>query len=260
MSNSEQIRELINSLDASDIGNIASLFAYQGFSADLVLAHLLGIKTGKKISDREFKSDLKHLLVASVVMGNVTKNNIDKISSEGRQKIDNLMMKYDIKKGSISNAGKKAVTLPRLAATFPIQISKFQLGINEKNYNNELGASSLPACFKVSVFPSLIPKSFKIEIQHALLVISNAYSTEQSLAIGKKKDISIVYREQWNFTNIAFNSSMPKDSDRFEYINQLTFDFDSMKTVFAKVYNTISDIEPKAFPSHETWKEELEHI
>jgi hypothetical protein len=253
MSSTEQLRLLIDTLDTADISNIASLFAYQGFSAELVLSHLHDVKMKKSIPDHTFKSDMKTLLVATIVMGNVNNNNIKKITENGKTSIEELMTKYEIKKGSLADQ-KKAVTLPRLAATFPIQISKFQMLTHEKNYNNELDSSILPKCFKVSIFPSLVPRSLRLELQHSLLVISNAHSTEQSLAIGKVKDISTVYKKQWEFTQIGFNSPTPKDKDRSDYMCTLEFNYSSMKKVFDNVYSTIKGIEPKVFPSLEAWK------
>lgn len=252
MSASEILKSLIDTLDTADVGNIANLFAYQGFSVDLVLNHLYEIKIKKSIPDHVFKSDLKTLLVATIIMGNVNNNNMRKITDNGKKSIEELMIKYEIKKGSLADQ-KKAVTLPRLAASFPIQISKFQLLCPEKNYNNELDASCLPKCFKISVFPSIIPKHLRSELQHAMLVISNAYSTEQSLAIGKIKDISAVYKKQWEFTNIGFNSPVPKDKERLDYFKTLEFRYDPMKEVFDNVYKTIKGIEPKVFPSMEAW-------
>lgn len=255
MSELELLNDLVSSLDSDGLENIASLFAYQGFSVELVLSHLNQVKKQKNISDSNFKMDMRTLLVASIMMGNVTANNIQKISDKGKKTIDELLLKCGIKKGSISS-DRKAITLPRLAATFPIQISKFQLSIQEKNYNNELNASILPKCFKVSIFPSLIPKTMKKELQHALLVISNAYSTEQSLAISKNKEISTVYKKQWEFTNIGLNSPMPKESDRISHIKTLQFHYDSMKQVFTNVYEIIKGIEVKVFPSREAWESE----
>jgi hypothetical protein len=253
MSEVDLIIKLIGKIDVLDVEKDALLFAYQGFNPEMVIKHLAKIKEDQKIRNEDFQSDIRTLIAAGTLMGNVTDKNINKIKLEGKIRLNELYTKYKMKKGGISN-DRLAVNLPRLMSTFPILASRCMMieAISPKEFGNEMKSGILDKCFKTPVFPALIPRTIPKNLIHVFLVLSTCYTTEQSLAIGKDKSVESVFRKQFGFAKIAFGSSIPNEDSRKEYFSQLTFDMENMRKCFEYACSVIkSDI---TFPSFESWQ------
>jgi hypothetical protein len=236
------------------IDSLEKLFVYQGFSAETVLKHFADIMKEKNIDQSVFQSDLKNLLVMSIMLGNVVDPNNVRVSPEGKVRIREIMEKYKISYGSVSK-DNNAVSLPRIMATFPIQASRVQMNLSTvKDFGFSLGTADLPKCMKISIFPSLIPQSIPEKMKKAILFLANAYSTELSLAIGKNKDLDEVFQNQMKFTKIGFESSHPSEKFRSLHLKTLKFNFEDMKRVYEFANKKLGMKVYPEFPAQAEWE------
>lgn len=232
MSDSETIYRLVAEIGVGDVESIASAFLYQGFSPELVLKHLAKIKESKGISSSQFSIDIKTLVTIGVVMGNYNEHNSARISDDGKIQGDALIAKYELKKGSIGNE-KKAVTIPRIVATFPIFAVKIMQVIGTKTYNNYFGCSSLPPFMRTGVFPSLIPSTVDTAVRNILMLVCACFTTEQSMVISKQ-NAKTAMETQKKFAIVSYQSSVPKDDERQRFFSTLRFNYDVLARVVDK--------------------------
>lgn len=246
MSEINIILELVAEIDVAGVEVDIRAFRYQGFDPETVLRHFIDVRSKRSISQENFKLDLRSLIAAGIVMGNVTDRNIEKISKEGKDKLNKLYVKYGLKKGGVGRQ-RDAITLPRIMSTFPILASKCLAYTTPRSYGNELGCSNLPDCMKLSVFPSLIPLNFNINIKKILLTLSAAYTTEQSIAIsdndnenGDQPDVGSIFMKQYDFATISHKSSYPSNEDRVDYFRSLVFHYDKMNEVYEIIVGKVN--------------------
>jgi len=252
MSDTVVAQRLIEDMDVQSIDDFASFFMYQGFSPQLVFDHLAKIKREKSIGEDEFKLDVKAIIVMGVIMGNYNDHNSNRISTDGKAKGDQLIEKYKLKKGRIGK-DRKDVNVPRILAAFPIVSSKVAMCAAVRQYGDEFSTSYLPKCLKAPVFPALVPRQIEIDVRSALLVLSNAYSSEQTIAISPIKDPLEAYNKQKNYTRISNSSSVPPEDKRIAYIKTLDFGrYENMRTCYTAVQKIVADL--PAFPDVEKFK------
>lgn len=230
MSDYTSIASLVDSISIDDVEQYAAMFMYQGFSPEMVFQHLHNIKTTKNISTADFKNDIKVLVLMGAIMGNYNTNNSGKISTEGKDRGDSLMLKYDLKMGGLEG-NKKAVNLPRIMSAFPILSSKMTIRCHPREYNGVFSSQLLPDFFKSPVSPSLIPKSMSQEIKTGLMALCNAYLAEQTMAIKGMTSGKDAYNLQWKFTQISHKSPVPSDEERREYMKGISFKYDTMSQI-----------------------------
>jgi len=248
MSDTSVIQSLVGSMDIGEIGDIIQYFLYQGFSPEMVLKHLAQIKEKGNISNSEFLREIKTMIVIGIIMGNYNDNNSNKISDEGKAKGDALLTKYQMKRGSVGK-DKKAITIPRVLATFPIQTTKILSKAGAKNYNDAFGCIVLPTFMKSGVFPSVIPMSLPAVSKKVLLTASACYTAEQSMAISNISDAKEAFNAQKNYTEVSHNSSVPTASERATFFATLIFDYDALSQVIKNFSKIIG--QPVAMPSKE---------
>lgn len=250
---SQEIAKLVMEINVEVIDSFSQLFMYQGFSPESVLAHFQSIKTKKNIPNAEFKNDIAKLITMGVIMGNYNENNSQKIAEEGKATGDALFIKYDMKKGGVGKE-KKAVTLPRVLATFPDTTIQMVIKGPEKNYNGPLGANDLDKQFKSAVFPAVVPTNITTTVKVALLAVSTCYTTEQTLAISqdRSKQWPEVMKQQQQYTLASHSSSVPPNDRRKAVFSTFKFNYGTMK----QVYNTAKEQIPSmpVFPTESEFK------
>lgn len=233
MSDSAVVQQLVEGLDLSSIKDVIALFVYEGFNPQMVLAHLARIKKDKAIDGTTFASEIGTLLAVGCVMGNYNGHNKTKISEAGRKKADELFKKYEITEGGASN-NRKCVNIPRLMATFPIPATKILMQAPAKEYGGAFHCSSLPQVMKNPLFPSLVPKSLDNAVKGYLLLVSNCYTAEQTMALRKITDPVEAYENQKPYTRISHDSIVPSDSERREFLKGFSFKVEDLKRVSDK--------------------------
>jgi hypothetical protein len=233
MSDINIIVNLIGGMAVEDIETISAMFMYQGFSPEMVFAHLAKIKKDKNIANDEFITDIKTIVVIGAIMGNYNSNNSNKISDEGKAKGDALISKYELKAGGVGQE-KKAVNIPRILAAFPIITTKVLSKCTGRNYGDVFGCNALPNFLKNPVFPSLVPTTLPKKVVIMLLTISVCYTTEQTMAIRKVEDVITAYNQQKQYVDISFRSSVPSQEERSTFIKTLPFPHTILATILTR--------------------------
>lgn len=214
---------LLKGLEVEVAQDLAAKFMYQGFNADQVMAHLLGLKVKNNISDKDFLKDLVDLITLGAIVGNYNANNKTKISEEGKNVADALLKKYDIKEGG-AKGSREVVNIPRVMATFPdITVQVVNKVPFERNYGNQFLCIDIPKFMKTSVFPAIIPKNLDAKVKKALLIVSTCYSAEQTMALRNIDDPVAAFGAQRKFTQLSHDSAFPKDRVRKSLLEKLEF-------------------------------------
>jgi hypothetical protein len=239
MSDIASIVSLVDGISVSDVEQFAAMFMYQGFSPDMVFQHLHKVKITKNISNVDFQNDIKIIVLMGAIMGNYNSNNSNKISTEGKDRGDQLMTKYDLQAGGIAG-NKKAVNIPRVLSAFPILASKMTIKVSPREYSGVFSSQFLPAFFKTPVSPSLIPRGFPQNIKTFLMSMCNAYLTEQTMAIRNMSGPKEAYNLQYKFTEISFKSPVPSEEERSQYIKKITMNYDDMEKVLKIINETFT--------------------
>jgi hypothetical protein len=227
------VKGLVEKMDVDGIGALIALFMYQGFSPEMVFQHLAKVVSEGSITNAEFQSDMKALIIIGVVMGNYNSNNSQKISDEGKVKGDALMTKYKLKMGGVGKE-KKAVNIPRILAAFPIITSKVALSCPARNYGGAFNADLLSPSMKTPVFPALVPRSSSPSTK-IILAASNAYAAEQTMAISGQTNANNAYMGQVKFTTISNESPVPNSRERSSYIKKLEISYSGIEAVIKMV-------------------------
>jgi len=224
--------DLLANITFENLDVTANFFAYQGFDPAVIMDHLLKRKADMNISDREFVRDIKDLIVLGAVMGNLTDNNKNKISEDGKLKAEGLFTRYDLKMGGVKG-NRYQVNIPRIMATFPILSVKITCAIShERNYGNQFHCSTLPKFMKSALFPAVIPKNLNESIRKILMAVCTCYTAEQTIAIKRDQtDAAEAYNNQVAFTTLTHESQFPDDADRTDYIRTLRFNIVAIQDV-----------------------------
>jgi len=252
MSDHNAIANLVNDMEIGDVSEFISMFMYQGFNPEMVHAHFAHIKHKKAISNEHFIADLRSLVIVGVMMGNYNDHNAGKISESGKSSADSLYVKYELHKGAVG-VNKKAVTLPRILAAFPVVTIRITLKCSPRNYNGVFGANALPHAMKTQVFPSVIPHTLNREITTVLLLASACYTTEQTITISNLKTNPVeVIKDQMKYTEVSFNSSVPSERERQAIFKTLHLQHDSIASVVQQ-YAKLTGV-AVSMPSHEAFQ------
>lgn len=231
MSDSQLITSVVGSIDVGDVSNLTAMFLYNGYSPELVFRHLAKIrKDDPKITDADFRQDMKTLVVMGVVMGNYSEKSSKGISDAGKAMGDALFKKYSLKVGGVQG-DKKAITLPRLMSAFPIVTSKFIDKIGGKTYSNAFSCGDLPNVLRSAVLPAIIPKSLPSSVRSTLMLIATCYSAEQTMTITGNTDAMASYEIQKKYSDLAHRGPVPSETERSAYIGSLVLEYEALKKV-----------------------------
>jgi len=196
-----------------DVNQFVSLFAYAGFNPEMVHEHFSKVCKDASISESQFMSDLKTIIVLGAMKGNYTVKNSSKISDGGKSVADGLYVKYKMKKGSVGNE-KKAITLPRVLSAFPEITARIVLRCPDKNFGSR--TSGLSRLIKSPVFAAIVPQTLHPDVKKFFLDLYNVYSADQTLTISKINSFSEAYDRQQQFTEVAHASSVPSEATRIK--------------------------------------------
>lgn len=227
----KQVAEVSTMLSSFEIKNemwsSLDIFKYEGFEPEYVYKHVALIwakeKAAKKTED-DMKKDLFLLLGLQIEKGNITVNNYKGFKPEAQTKIVDLISRWKISL-SPKEGKRNAVTLPRLAAAFPIMACRIAEK-RAKKFHGAYGSSNLPQAMLSGVFASLIPSN--TPITDMLLTCATAYACDQGLVIGKVQvnvsddDEKLrFFTENKKFTDTAFNSAVLDADQRLSAVKEL---------------------------------------
>jgi len=186
-------------------------FSYQGFNQNLVYAHLLAKIAQNSITDDVFHEDLTALLLLHHVKGSVNPQNFQKMSTEGQRIVKSLYPRWGIQM-RVLKGQQQTVTLPRLAAAFPLQLAAVSSTFPH-NYAGLYDSGKLPDAMQNSTFASLIP--LNENVTYLLLTAYTCYTADQSMVLdGKMRGRGGTVRredyfaKQINYVNASHTSTI----------------------------------------------------
>lgn len=240
-----QFEDLFRNVEITVSEDLAASFMYEGFNADQIMQHLMGMKMKNNVGDAAFVRDIVDIITLGAIMGNYNSNNKTKISEDGRRSADKLMVKYALQEGG-AQGNRKIVNVPRVMATFPdITVTVISKVPFERNYGNQFLCIDLPKFMKTSVFPAIIPKRLNVSVKKVLLIASTCYSAEQTMALRNSDDAVAAFGAQKRFTQLSHDSAFPKQSVREAILQTFEFDFVAIMRVVNKV-TVMAGLEPVA--------------
>lgn len=210
----------ISSIDIT----IFSIFEYQGFDPEAIIKKLVLLKNHYKLTDDEMKEQIMYMIAANIYMGNLSGKALGRRSQDGRDMIDTLCSRYEIKVGS-TNTGlpSDVLTFPRIAGSFPVLSCKMAEVLPTKDHVGKAFQSvKVPRFMRMNAFAALCDKKLELRSRLFLLKAVAAYSCDQSIVYeeGRRKKLKmkgdeltvdpvLVAAEQWTFIWNASESKMP---------------------------------------------------
>jgi hypothetical protein len=217
--------------DKIDI-SLFAIFEFQGFDPNSIIRKLLVINKhyrdtlGKAEETLEIlKQDVMFMIAANIYMGNLQDKSLSRRSGLGRQKIGDLIAKYNMKRGT-TRAGlpSDTLTFPRVANSFPVLTTRMAKLLPSKDFvGSAFNTVELPKFMRVSSFASLCDESIPERTRMFLLHAVCSYSCDQSMVVheGRKREKRVKKDEdvmtpvdafslQWNFIEVASKSPVPK--------------------------------------------------
>jgi len=210
----------ITSIDVT----IFSIFEYQGFDPEAIVRKLLVLQKHYELSDDDMKVQIMYMIAANIYMGNLSGKALGRRSQEGRDMIDDLCSRYEIKVGT-TNTGlpSDVLTFPRIAGSFPVLSCKMATVLPTKDHPGKPFMSvTVPKFMRMNAFASLCHPDLGERTRVFLLKAVAAYSCDQGIVYeeGRRKklkmkaedlkvDAATVAADQWTFIWNAAESKVP---------------------------------------------------
>jgi len=208
----EILKELIN-IDVTLTVINPNDFDYLGFDPRILLETLLKRAKEKNVSKEQFYSDMSTLCVIGLKRGTMNTKNFGTTSESGKQRYSNLKATYKLVEVSAKNKAPDVVTIPRVIAAMAMLASKINSAHNlARVLNAGYNSQELPACMQHTGFGAIIPSGPAGDI------IADSYilhGIELSIVTKSAQDFETAYSNQINFLNIARNSTLYTDKERW---------------------------------------------
>jgi len=207
-----------NYFDANAEENFTRDIAYTGFNPQTMLQTLKGIEA----NEETFRSDMAKLIILSVERGSNLTRMVTKMNQNGSNTVQLLVTKYRL----VSNArgaGPTAITLPRVALTFPWLACSYMIralspAVPFEQINR---LSPMPRVMTNQAFASLIPRNL-VEAQimnlrdcHLLYMLEFHYTINP----GETRPIDEVKEDLYRYFNISYTSNYLTDAQRRAYLD-----------------------------------------
>nr|QYF49544.1 MAG: coat protein [Jiangsu sediment phenui-like virus] len=229
-----KIISLVEGITQGDILPIEyGIFDYQGFNPETVIRVMKVYQDHYHDPSAVLLSDIRFAVAATLYMGNLQAKSLSRRSMQGAQKINYLILKYDIRIGS-QGAGlpPTVLTFPRIAAAVPLLAVRMACRIPPKVAEHNFLSSKVPACMRLMPFAALCSRFMGEELRTVLLQVCNAHGSDMAIAyvVGeqkKKKVPKIEYnavqiaRDQWSYIEVVSNSPVPSERSKQEMIMEL---------------------------------------
>nr|WBB27577.1 capsid protein [Apple rubbery wood virus 2] len=196
----------------------AKYFAYDGFNASEILTAFITIFSGNTDSDDALQ-DLCDIVNIGLTRGNIHENQLKKTSKRGRERIEELSKKYNIKIRKTKNEklvlSNSTLTFTRSISVFPYVASQLlSTGSCVLEQNNcEFGSDELPSAFKHSGFASLIPTGNNYCTVLFQCHIAYMISFGKKIDPANKDDVTTWYNKQKQYSIAAWNNMSLYDND-----------------------------------------------
>lgn len=256
------IADVVNKWDVStlDFATAKALFEYEGFDPKEVYSHMLAKKKAQAISDVDFLQDLFLILTLQHIKGNITPKNISGLKENAQQMVVKIITRYSLQL-AIGKEKRRAVTLPRLAAAYPIQMCTIAKMV-PKDFSGPHESAHLPSFMKSSGFASVIPTG--TDISRFLVLAYTCYTTDMSIAL-KKMNYSTIKDEQLKaeyevslkYADIMFNGTIIDEKAKMQLMTRM-----DVKSCYEKIKSVVSkvkiEVPANVVPTKEVWDKECD--
>ncbi|QDZ17044.1 nucleocapsid protein [Grapevine Muscat rose virus] len=238
----------------------AKEFAYDGFNANEILnSFLKSFKANE--DDEEALQDLCDIVNIGLTRGNIRADQLSKTSKKGRERIEELSKKYNIK---IKKSKSEKMVLSNSTLTFTRSISVFPYVASQllatrscevEPNNCPFGTDDLPVAFKHSGFSSLIPTGNNYCLVLFQCHIAYMISFGKKINPENKDDITVWYNKQKQFSFAAWNNvTLYNNEYRKKAFKNLGLDsHEKYGALYLKIVNNIR----KAIKEEEVKPEDL---
>ncbi|API68879.1 nucleocapsid protein [Anhanga virus] len=208
------------SVDVDEISKWVSEFAYQGYDANRVIELIQ--QYGRK---RDWKMDVKRMIVLALTRGNKPDKMRKKMSAEGVKILDELVNVYKLKS---SSPGRDDLTLSRVAAAFAAWTCQATEAV--ENYMPVTGAAMdevspqypramMHPSFAGLIDPQLKPDQRELVVKaHSLFLIRFSRVINVALRGRPKSEVEMSFSQPMN---AAINSNFLTSDNRREMLKKL---------------------------------------
>jgi len=201
------------------------IFEFQGFDPHAIIRKLLVLKEYHKLSDDDLRADIMMIVAANIYMGNLSGKTLSRRGQDGRDMIDDLCSKYQIKPGTTGTGlPSDVVTFPRVAGTFPVLSCRMANKLPTKDMiGKPFKSKDIPKFMRMNAFASFCSKEMADRTRWFLLKSVASYSCDQSIVFeegrlkkqkkkGKELEVDpvMIAAEQWTFIMNASESKVPE--------------------------------------------------
>jgi len=210
----------ISSIDIT----IFSIFEYQGFDPEAIIKKLLVLQKHYMLSDEDMKLQIMYMIAANIYMGNLSGKALGRRAQEGRDMVDDLCSRYEIRVGT-TNTGlpSDVLTFPRIAGSFPVLSCRMATVLPTKDHiGKAFNSLKVPTYMRMNAFASLCHEAIAMPTRLFLLKSVAAYSCDQGIVYeeGRRKKMKLkgdelkvdpvaIAAEQWTFIWTASESKIP---------------------------------------------------
>lgn len=253
---------------------IFSIFNFQGFDPDAIIRKLMVLQAYHGTDDDDLKRDIMMMIAANIYMGNLSGKALGRRSSQGRDEVDYLSSKYQVRIGSTSTGiPSDIVTFPRVAGTFPVLACRMADRLPSKDVTGQAFKSlAVPKLMRMNSFSALCKEPLGLRTRLFLLKSVAAYSCDLSILFEKGRiqkqkkkpkedkevvDVKEIAASQWTFIWVASESKTPS----IEICRKAFLDF-NVSSFYAKLlpvaenYNKIMD-DPTDLPTKDQYEKDI---
>lgn len=232
-----------------------NIFSFQGFDPEAIMKKLMILKNYHKLTDEQLQEDIMYMIAANIYMGNLSGKALGRRSQEGRDMVDELAVKYQIRAGSTSTGlPSDILTFPRVAGSFPVLSCTMALKLPTKDMVGQpFKSETVPPVMRMNAFASLCSSAMPEKTRLFLLKAVASYSCDQSIVFEKGrrakskmkgKELEVeptgIAANQWTFIWNAAEARIPSEDIRRNAI--LHFNISSYYSKIVKVVENYNKI------------------
>jgi hypothetical protein len=248
------------------------IFEFQGFDPYAIIRKLIVLQKYHKLSDDDLKQDIMYIVAANIYMGNLSGKTLSRRSQEGRDMVDELASKYQMKPGTTGTGlPSDVITFPRVAGTFPVLSCRMATKLPSKDMiGKPFHSEKVPSFMRMNAFASFCSKEMEMRTRLFLLKSVAAYSCDQSIVFeegrlkkmkktGKDLEVNpkLIAADQWAFIWNASESKVPELEMKQKVLTEFNVSglYDVLKPIVENYDKIMEDDTP--LPTKEEYESDL---
>jgi hypothetical protein len=272
----ETVTNLLTHTQEVDIGKqdltIFMVFEFQGFDPFAIIKKLIALKNHYGLTDEDLKVDIMYMIAANIYMGNLSGKSLIRRGQEGRDIVDELAARYQVRAGTTGTGlPSDVITFPRVAGSFPVLSCNMANRLPTKDMVGQPFKSvPVPKFMRMNVFSTFCPPALNMRTRLFLLKSCAAYSCDQSIVFLKgemrkqkkssdesKIDPKTIAADQWTYIWATSEGPVPPLPARRRFhahINTSGLYKELLPVV--ENYNVVMD-DPTAVPTQKEYEEDI---